>query len=344
MKSKMLSPDVLYSLIFDRNWDRIAAALEDGLVMPDKCYTIRTVTQKHSFYLLPIAVQHNAKSLVQKLVESGVNPNRKDEGETALIRACEEGNHEMIELLISAGADLSISATVYGGEGGETPLIISAEKGDDWAVGKLIAAGADPSQQNKRNGFNAAWYATSEGSDDTIASRKKILDILFEAGCNFTGNELHWPVFRRKSELVEKLLDLGCPCDSLVTKSYPNGPEKGRTPLMLAVETNSLDMASFSEKPAGKKVEIVKLLLEAGAQVNVQTAKGIHPLVLVVAGHELEQAMDLPSRGTSEQITKMLLEAGADPHMSIANSKHGSPLDFAREKGSALVRLLEARA
>lgn len=75
---------------------------------------------------------------------------------------------------------------------------------------------------------------------------------------------------------------------------------KGRTALHLAIETGN--------------AEIVKLLIQIGAEVNVQEQFGLTPLSILCSGQFDNELV----------LLDMLLEAGADVHMTSFRSKRTS--------------------
>jgi len=82
-------------------------------------------------------------------------------------------------------------------------------------------------------------------------------------------------------------------------------------------------------------MDIVKLMLERNANINVRDEKGTTPLVNAVVGNKAE-------------IVELLLLGGADPDLVVpdANGKPGdiTALKIARAKGNLeIVRLLETR-
>lgn len=86
---------------------------------------------------------------------------------------------------------------------------------------------------------------------------------------------------------------------------------------------------SLVEAAGGSRVDLVKELLEAGADPNAPSSSGWTPLMAAVAGGRKEAAV-------------ALLDAGADPD---AHDRLGrTPLDVAQRAGQAnLVRLLRSR-
>ena len=94
----------------------------------------------------------------------------------ALRTAAEEGQHELIQRLISVGADVN-SVNFYG----ETPLIYAICRGHSEAVKTLIDKSADINLADKKGMSPLAWAA--------IEGQSQIFDLLIEKGA-----DIHQPV------------------------------------------------------------------------------------------------------------------------------------------------------
>ena len=81
----------------------------------------------------------NKLKLIGELLNQGVDPNTKDETfTTPLLYAAQNGDREIVELLIQSGADINYSNQPHL----ITPLMIAAAKNQIEVVKILIAAGA----------------------------------------------------------------------------------------------------------------------------------------------------------------------------------------------------------
>ena len=184
------------------------------------------------------AAKEGHAAVLERLVRSGVsvNDNQGREGETALMIASEEGHVDVVDCLLSLGADVNTVNWM-----GETALMwaSSGERVD--VVDRLLAAGAD------------ANAVDMVGSSALIAAALKgnvpIIDRLVVHGADFNHrNEMGWSALMWASknghiEVVDRLLSLGCDV---------NGQNaRGMTALMFAC--------------ASEEIEIVRLLLDHGA-------------------------------------------------------------------------------
>lgn len=326
-------------LLRDDKWDEFAALVDSGVIDPNRKITITMFSGDVSFNLLPYAIKPDKNWLLKKLLEKGANPNQKGDPEFALEIACGQQNHEAIDLLLNAGAKVNV--------GRETPLMGAAAHCDLWSVERLLRAGADATKiTSSKKKQSAIWFATSTDYREKANDRLKIIQLLIAAGCKLQGNEIHYPIYRRDSELVSVLLNLGCPVNEPVVQGEYRDFDKGETPLTLATMLSNRDMATgiLRAKTNQKaKMEIVSGLLAAGANPNVPNAKGRTPLFLTVAGYDGEKILTESSGEHSLDIARMLLKSGADPFLKPENCKEGSAADIAKNGSyDAFLRLFES--
>ena len=85
-----------------------------------------------------------------------------------------------------------------------------------------------------------------------------------------------------------------------------------------AAARNPLKVQALHAAVAGRKLEIVKAVLDAGADPNAQQQAGFRPM------HEA-------GTNANRALAELLLAHGADP--SLTNDDGKSAIDFAREKG-----------
>ena len=142
---------------------------------------------------------------------------------------------------------------------------------------------------------------------------KKFISILIIAVLGLlTGciSPLATATYKGQMDMVRELLNNKDIDINEITACDMTSPTMGYTPLMCAVE--------------GGHIEIVKLLLSKGADVNTKSGRGTALHVAVERGHA--------------EIVRLLLDNGAD--LSIigspgpaSNSLRGTPLQIAQEKG-----------
>jgi ankyrin repeat protein len=326
MEKDSISDLDVYRLLRDDKWEEFAALIDNGVLDPNRKITITMLAGDVSFNLLPYAIKPDKNWLLKKMLEKGANPNQKGDPESALEIACGQQNHEAIDLLLNAGAKVNV--------GRETPLMGAAGHCDLWSVERLLRAGADATKVlSTKKKQSAIWFATSTDYQTKASDRLKIMQLLIAAGCKLQGNEIHYPIYRRDSELVGFLLKEGCSPNEPVVQGEYRDFEKGETPLTLAAVLSTRDMARgiLQAKTNQKaKMEILSGLLAAGANPNLPNAKGRTPLFLTVAGYDGEKILTESSGEHSLDMARMLLKAGADPFLKPENCKEGSAADIAR--------------
>ena len=87
-----------------------------------------------------------------------------------------------------------------------------------------------------------------------------------------------------------------------------------------AAAKNALKVQALHAAVAGRNLDIVKAVLDAGADPNAQQQSGFRPM------HEA-------GTNANRKLAELLLAHGGDP--SLPNDAGQTPIDFAREKGHA---------
>ncbi|MCY4523030.1 MAG: ankyrin repeat domain-containing protein [Caldilineaceae bacterium] len=229
---------------------------------------------------LRLAVSWNATHGVQALLRTGTNPNRQNvRGATSLHLAVAKGHLDSVSVLLESGAD----PNVQDGQG-QMPLHMAGLGSPIFNA--LLAAGADPDIVYA-SGDAPLHVAVSEGLVDTVR-------VLLEAGAdpNVQDGEGQTPLH---------LAELGFPIFNALLAAgavYASGD----APLHVAVSEGLVDT--------------VGVLLEAGAEPNIQDGQGQMPLHLAELGSPIFNA---------------LLAAGADPDIVYASGN--APLHVAVSEG-----------
>jgi ankyrin repeat protein len=241
------------------------------------------------------AVTAGNKEVVELLLSYGANPNARDSrGYTALHYAAINDNKKMVELLITKGADIKVKDA-----SGNTPLYIALRSGHKNIADMLLGKGAELSIHV------AAILGNIEAIKSFVETGTSI-DIIDSRG--FTP--LHYAVIERQYDAVKFLVAEGANVN--VEEIWPFG-----TPLHFAVEN-------------GDK-EIVELLAAAGADVNARRRRpaGDSPLHSAI-------------KGSYNDIISILASHGAD--LNMKDNSGQIPLDIAiSQKRRDIVRLLLAK-
>jgi ankyrin repeat protein len=197
------------------------------------------------------AALHADKSVIRKLLNHGADLFTKDiRGDSTLIKAAKHNNVDAIQLFAKNGLDIN-EANFYG----YTPLICAAMNESVEAVEILIKLGADFTRKSLIG--DTALTAASECKQEFSMVEK-----LISAGANPNDYEYEYG----RSPLSNLLRDATCPIeviDLLINKGADvNYSDKGgTTPLFIAVFLG--------------RYEAVKLLLAAGARIQVPNPLGI---------------------------------------------------------------------
>lgn len=118
-------------------------------------------------YLLMLAIENNnvksAKTMIKNKDSLGININDtgvRGDGYSALHKAVDKGNDEIVKILIDAGADVDIRTTDYFEN---TPLLLAAYNGNLTIAKLLVEAGADIDIDNSED--TDAPFAAYENRD-----------------------------------------------------------------------------------------------------------------------------------------------------------------------------------
>lgn len=132
----------------------LAAALLPGMALADSSDPQEDI----------LTAARNGETQLTQLIASGTSVDATDEdGETALMRASDEGLSGAVQLLIKHGADVNRKD-----EDGRTPLMFAADEGHTEVVKELISAGADVNARDE-DGETALKKAEDEDHVDTAA-------------------------------------------------------------------------------------------------------------------------------------------------------------------------------
>ncbi len=124
------------------------------------------------------AVASKDKAALRTLLKNGADVNAAmGDGLTAIHQVAIDGDTELAQLLIYAGANLKATTRL----GGYTPLLLAAKNGDAAMIETLLKGGADPNQATT-NGTSPLMFAAASGN---VAAVKALLD----KGADIAGKE-----------------------------------------------------------------------------------------------------------------------------------------------------------
>jgi ankyrin repeat protein len=252
---------------------------------------------------LMLASYNGHSKAIDMLLEKGADPNQaNDDGWTALMYASFNGHSAAVDILLEKGANPNQADNM-----GQTALMIVSGDGQSEVIVKLIEKGADPNQAND-DGWTALMYASFNG-------HSAVVDILLEKGANpnqaenMGGTALIMASQNGHSNAIDILLE---------KEADPNqANDEDWTALMYA---------SFNGHSAA-----VDILLEKGANPN--QAENMGGTALMIASQN----------GYIEAIDK-LIEKGANPNqanddgwtalMLASYNGHSKAVDILLKKGA----------
>ena len=287
-----------------------------------------------------------ATAAVKMLLAKGaaVNVAEPSQHQTALMWAAAERHPEVVALLAESGADLRART-----KNGFTALHFAARQGDIESVTRLLAAGADvnirslPDSPDKGRG--PAFASTlSEGSTPllvaTVRGQVPVALYLLERGADPNAGDagftpLHWaagtweggvsnPVYgfsdpmsgipsrQAKLQLVRALLARG---------ANPNGRMTKRPPGFVGGYDDAAGATSFLLASAAADVEMMKVLLAAGADPMLATDT---KATAVMAASGLNRSVG-ESALTEAQVlaaVRLLIDLGLDARGVTANGEN----------------------
>ena len=243
----------------------------------------------------------------------GVNVPQGD-GATALAWAAHWDEVDLASKLIAAGADVGAANDL-----GVTPLMLAAANGSLPLVELLLAAGAAPDAARPR-GDTALMFAAQAGSLEVVRR-------LAAAGANPNARTagghtaLMWAAAEAHAGVAQALIDHGAALVDARTAATPFVPRRRRPrrgPILLR-EGEAANPAEFPRdgetdppRTAGGFTpllyavlagdgETVRVLLDAGADVNDASPDGVSALMLALTKRH-------------EELALLLLDRGADPN------------------------------
>jgi ankyrin repeat protein len=299
------------------------------------------------------AIRANDLARLRVLVHDASDANTKDSrGETPLMYAAAAGSLEAMKFLIAKGADVNAQ-----NEFGSTALIWSAT--DLAKVRLLIDHGANVNTASKRGRTALFLAAMSDRSAETVrlllakGADPKITD-------SFKNTVLNAAAAGNDTETIRMIIAAGVDVNAanllgmtpLIVSAGDNGNTRAVKMLLAkGAHVNAVSPAPFLYPGLSPKAgnpqfgsitalgmaapfgppELVKALLDAGAEVNVKDIRGMTPLMLAVGTDHQDPA-----------IIRMLLDHGAklEPKSVLGETAHDWARKIALPSG---VQLLKAK-
>ncbi|HEU4618056.1 MAG TPA: ankyrin repeat domain-containing protein [Gammaproteobacteria bacterium] len=270
------------------------------------------------------AVRRNDLASARRLLAAGADPNLATRyGVTPLDLAAANGNEALIRLLVGAGADANARDAQ-----GETMLMAAVGSGDLGAVRALLELGADVDARDPHYGQTALMFAARAGLADIVKA-------LIGAGADVdaptrVGAEPAWilPNSRPGFSFGIGIVRGGWPADRGM-RPFRQG---GMTPLLYAARDGHAAAA--------------KVLLDAGASIELAEANRITPLIMAITNDRMDVATLLVERGANLDAQDWygrspLWSAVEVRNLYLDNATFQNHID--REPVLALIRLLLER-
>jgi ankyrin repeat protein len=245
-------------LVAARNGDRdiVKLFLDNG---------IDILTKKNGFLALQAAAVNGHYEVVQLLLDAGVPHQDESIGINGpLLSAIQEDHEAIVKILLKKGANVNIVDAT-----GQTMLIKATERGHARMVQLLLQHGAEIDHLNNER-FTALDLACA-------ACHASIVKLLLSAGANAntsgssSNTPLHWAAMHNSEyeNSVENQLEttkLLLESEAKMAINLIN--DQRQTPLLYAIRKG--------------KTELVRLLLQNGADIKKRTEAGVRPLLLAV--------------------------------------------------------------
>ncbi|MBC8138788.1 MAG: ankyrin repeat domain-containing protein, partial [Fibrella sp.] len=252
----------------------------------------------------------------------------------------------LVDVLIERGANLSPP--------GWTPLHLAARGGYERVVERLLEVGVDPLADAHGSNFQPLHAALFHSDGEVFSpSSRRIVELLIERGADVDDCWGFYP----QTPLAHAALNyrVGIARFLLERGANPNAPDEGDdTPLHKAT-THLHRLPAVSGVPASQVIEMVTLLLDAGANPNAVNRYGVTPLLAAIPYPAYREVCRvLIARGADvnvvdasgytplarvvgegdEEFVRELLTFGAHP---LAGSKDHSAIESAVYWGNELI-------
>ncbi|KAK1762004.1 ankyrin-3 [Phialemonium atrogriseum] len=199
------------------------------------------------------AAQNGHLRLVKLLLENGAEPDPVDSsGITPFWSAAQEGHYDIAKILLENNANLEVESL----DGSRRPIHQAAQGGHTRVVKLLLDNGAEPDPTDN-SGISPLWSAAQQGHYETVRLLLKADASVDVTSYDGSRQPIHQAAQNGHLEVVQLLLEF----DANATPENDSFEDTTPSPFWLACAS------------AKSGVEIAKLLLDKGADVNFSVAR-----------------------------------------------------------------------
>jgi len=171
------------------------------------------------------AIATGDSEAVKRALEAGGKPDALQDGESAVLKAATAGRFDILEALISAGADVnrptSGEAERTGGHG-RTPLIAAAEGGHLGCVSALLKAGAHVDARMMHD--DESWMSALSAA--ALNRHLHVVKMLLARGASAVGNPQDRPLWYAVKggdvEVIMALVEAGADANATIERMMGN--------------------------------------------------------------------------------------------------------------------------
>ena len=317
-----------------------------------------TFTTPEGETVLMTASRTGNADAVKLLLDKGANPNAREnfKGQTALMWAAAEGHVEVLKALLAKGADVSIrsadrdttapklpagSPIAPIARGGLTALLFAARQGELEAAKTLLDAKADINQADSdgNNGltlailnshYDLAQVLIRRGADPNVANKDGRAALFMAVDMRFPDQS---PRPSRKE--TDKTTSLDIVQALLAHKANVNQQLKNPAVIDKFAQdhgdrTLSTGATPFMRASRSADIEVMKMLLEKGADPKLANKDGVNALMLAAGVGWADKI-----RGTEEQSLEALqLTADLGLDVNAVNDRGETSLHGAARRGA----------
>ncbi len=262
--------------------------------------------------LANLAEQGRVEQL-QQLLQSGTDVNgRLSDGSTALHRAVLNDQPTAVEALLAAGAD-----PVLLNRNGISPLFLAVQNGSASIVASLLKAGADPNTLSE-TGETILMTAAHTGKPEVVSLLLQSGALVDARDPEFKQTALMIAVREGQTAVVDMLIRHGTevdartrvgptpvylpPCKGTGCGSEGAGINRSGVPHRGERHDAKGGMTALMYAARDGRVEEARLLLDSGADVELEEANEITPLLMALLNNQLPVANLLLDYGANVNV------------------------------------------